>query len=652
MDKLFSLLLILLLFIGLSVVPVLAEEECDVIDPKGVMAASWVYFIFSGPGAVKTINYSNSDPIDLRIGTMDCCILDDVVEIYVDDCLIGVHRSIDGIKTTYHTISLRPGNHVIKLVNTVSKISASGWYYELVASDFTSIPWPCGETAWREEIQVGDILLCRSPSSAVSISGEWTHAGIYVGNGQVVEALPTPGVTSRNITTWDFPTKTWVVLLRVRGGDGNRAAEFARNQVGQPYDYALWQKNMDPNSERSEGWYCSELVWAAYFNQGINIEHGPDSGVVSPTEISLDDNVAYINDHLESRPPLLCGFGLGARTGSPIDLIITDSVGLTISKELNEIPEAAYMEDDIDEDNELEDLIGIPGRKIGDYQIIVIPEPNASPTDTYTLEVLGSTGDEVTTIILAENVQIGDIPTQPYIVRSTESTVMPVITVEIDIKPGSWPNPINPDDKGVIPVAILTTSVTSGESVDFDATTVDPLSVKFGPGEATEAHGKGHIEDVDEDGDLDMVLHFETQKTGIKAGDTEACLTGETLDGKSIKGCDAIVTVPPKGKGKATLALLNFDLGQNFKNPFNPDTWIPYTLARDVYVVIHIYNSSGQLVRTLDFGYQRAGAYLSKGKAAYWDGKDSFGEKVASGVYFYTLQAGEFSATRKMVIMK
>ncbi|NIM15434.1 MAG: hypothetical protein GTO45_25950 [Candidatus Aminicenantes bacterium] len=115
-----------------------------------------------------------------------------------------------------------------------------------------------------------------------------------------------------------------------------------------------------------------------------------------------------------------------------------------------------------------------------------------------------------------------------------------VITVEIDIKPGSWPNAITPRSKGVIPVAILTTD-------NFDATNVDPLSVKFGPGEAAEAHGKGHIEDVDNDGDLDMVLHFKTQETGIQHGYTNACLTGKTMDGKSIEGCDDIVTV---GKGK------------------------------------------------------------------------------------------------------
>ena len=111
------------------------------------------------------------------------------------------------------------------------------------------------------------------------------------------------------------------------------------------------------------------------------------------------------------------------------------------------------------------------------------------------------------------------------------------VEVVIDIKPGGNPNSINLKSKGVIPVAILTTA-------SFNATTVDPLSVKFGSNGATEAHGKGHLEDVDGDGDTDMILHFRTQDTGIAGGDTEACLIGETMAGDSILGCDSINTVP------------------------------------------------------------------------------------------------------------
>ena len=91
---------------------------------------------------------------------------------------------------------------------------------------------------------------------------------------------------------------------------------------------------------------------------------------------------------------------------------------------------------------------------------------------------------------------------------------------------------------------------------------------------------------------------------------------------------------------------------QNYPNPFNPDTWLPYQLAQDAPVIIRIYNTKGQLVRTIELGNQKAGIYAAKDKAAYWDGRDSLGQKVASGVYYYTLRAGNFTATRKMVILK
>ena len=90
----------------------------------------------------------------------------------------------------------------------------------------------------------------------------------------------------------------------------------------------------------------------------------------------------------------------------------------------------------------------------------------------------------------------------------------------------------------------------------------------------------------------------------------------------------------------------------NYPNPFNPETWIPYQLAAPADVSISIYTANGQLVRELDLGHQKVGIYQSKSRAAYWDGKNEFGERVASGLYFYTLTAGNFNTTRKMLIRK
>jgi len=91
---------------------------------------------------------------------------------------------------------------------------------------------------------------------------------------------------------------------------------------------------------------------------------------------------------------------------------------------------------------------------------------------------------------------------------------------------------------------------------------------------------------------------------------------------------------------------------QNYPNPFNPETWIPYNLAQDAQVTINIYNISGHLVRGIDLGKKPAGYYNSQSRAAYWDGRNQIGEIVSSGIYFYTVQAGDFIATRKMLLMK
>ena len=93
-------------------------------------------------------------------------------------------------------------------------------------------------------------------------------------------------------------------------------------------------------------------------------------------------------------------------------------------------------------------------------------------------------------------------------------------------------------------------------------------------------------------------------------------------------------------------------LAQNYPNPFNPETWIPYQLSKSGEVSIHIHNVAGHLVRTLDLGLKPTGSYMTPSTAAYWDGKNSVGERVASGVYFYTLQTADFAATRRMVILK
>jgi hypothetical protein len=89
-----------------------------------------------------------------------------------------------------------------------------------------------------------------------------------------------------------------------------------------------------------------------------------------------------------------------------------------------------------------------------------------------------------------------------------------------------------------------------------------------------------------------------------------------------------------------------------FPNPGNPEIWIPFTLSRTEGVVIKIYNVAGQLVRILNLGQKADGAYVSKEKAAYWNGRNESGEQVSSGIYFYLMETGSFRGAKKMLIIR
>jgi len=94
-------------------------------------------------------------------------------------------------------------------------------------------------------------------------------------------------------------------------------------------------------------------------------------------------------------------------------------------------------------------------------------------------------------------------------------------------------------------------------------------------------------------------------------------------------------------------------LGNNYPNPFNPETWIPFRLAEDSAMTLTIYDMKGKSVREIEVGYRPAGVYESREKAIYWDGRNQVGEHISSGIYFYQLTAANgFTATHKMIVMK
>jgi PKD repeat protein len=127
-------------------------------------------------------------------------------------------------------------------------------------------------------------------------------------------------------------------------------------------------------------------------------------------------------------------------------------------------------------------------------------------------------------------------------------------------------------------------------------------------------------------------------KTGLTYNSGSNVETSDFI--KTPSASPALVKVYPTG------------LENPYPSPGNPEMWIPFTLSDEKHVVIKIYSIAGQLVRTLDLGQKSPGAYINKDKAAYWDGKSEVGEQIASGIYFCIMKAGDFTASRKMVIAK
>lgn len=251
----------------------------------------------------------------------------------------------------------------------------------------------------------------------------------------------------------------------------------------------------------------------------------------------------------------------------PVEILMGQEITITLRKEITNHGPSAPVDVEV-----TQTAVAPPGSTVSPT-LAVFPEWGLGlgeirvVTETFTINC-GQPGDQVFTF--GNEIQPLDPadtdPDQSNNTASVDVTVNCVIPVAVNIKPGSYPNSVNPRNNGVIPLAVLTTMAGEYDTViDVDATQIDPLSTRFGPwsevwnetGGAAEAHNQGHIEDAYEldevtlDGDDDMVLHYRTQETGIEFGDTEACIKGELVDdGGNVYtffGCDSIWT-PPGGQ--------------------------------------------------------------------------------------------------------
>ena len=159
------------------------------------------------------------------------------------------------------------------------------------------------------------------------------------------------------------------------------------------------------------------------------------------------------------------------------------------------------------------------------------------------------------------------------------------------------------------------------------------------------ANAWGSVAGAPTAGTVNVWLQLARQNESV--GRVERSETGQLPEGFSYTRGIEVLEQLARALTPETTALL-----ANYPNPFNPETWIPYQLSKAADVTINIYASDGNVVRTLALGHQKAGMYKHRTQAAYWDGKNALGESVASGLYFYTLTAGDFTATRRMLILK
>lgn len=239
-------------------------------------------------------------------------------------------------------------------------------------------------------------------------------------------------------------------------------------------------------------------------------EEGDDILLLTPG-VNILGVSAYFDEVRTTRPPCPQGVGLCGFLDIQLDVPGTnDGAGAATNNGSSTFFEMSHP---LDSDDDLNDFSLTPGSTVGFTLLVNL----SSLTSFCTSECSASTP-------FPSSGGRGDIVIAP-----------PVLSVPIDIQPGSFPNTINPGSRGRIPVAILTTGA-------FDATTVDPTTVRFGRSGTEAAPVQSALEDVDADGDIDRILHFRTQDTGIQCGDTSASLTGRSLGGQAIGGSDTVST--------------------------------------------------------------------------------------------------------------
>ena len=291
--------------------------------------------------------------------------------------------------------------------------------------------------------------------------------------------------------------------------------------------------------------------------------------------------------------------------------------------------------------------VSLTGTATASITAWVASSDNTTYTATITATITTTTSSGTVTLDVAANVAT-DAADNPNTAASETVTVNIYWIILIAIFPPAWD--VNSDySVDETDVALVTANL--GKSVGDISNT------------RTDVNGDGVVDNDD----LTLVMDNLDTNMAPSSSDLFSLLDKamlETLDPAILETQLEILRTQSDGSLKylRAIALLENLLAAirpdetrllaNYPNPFNPETWIPYHLANDTDVQISIYDINGTLVRRLDLGHQLAGYYTSRNRAAYWDGRNEFGEQIANGIYFYHLQADNMSLLRKMVILK
>lgn len=510
-------LLVTLLYTGSPA----SAQKMDV-PPPGASATDAVTEIIFGatlPDSVFRTFTAPEGGADVDIFARDCCIRDDVVEIYVDGCRLATVDSRSGAFGTHpgetHTVSVGKGTHTVEYRNTVSSVGASGWEVSETIKAFTGNFLCCGGAGVTEAIT--GFPPC-GPAGA--LSPKWGQFGskavLEADSGEKLQldcvaggvnwyrlSYTPPGGISTRVGVCPFEAGCNSAAF-VHGGDRDKNGKpdcFLRTRwISRDYG-----KNDDPNpwtGEAGEGF----LDWA-------------ESAFDAKTQNLIKSDYQYI--YAVGPPVVGCLPAVKAEGALHNTIIVDPPIG----------PETEAFFDEV----------------IGRLQLLPSGNPMAGP-DALLCDLNGDgtcSAADFQELSNALGACRGDQQYLPTADADLDGCIGPadqsvLFDALIDVKPDSFPNSINPKNRGVIPVAVLSTAF--GVPVG----SIDPGTARFGS-TGTEAAPAHHaLEDVNGDGDLDLILHFRTQETGIACGDTIAYLRAKTTDGKEVSGMDSIRTVSCK----------------------------------------------------------------------------------------------------------